>query len=64
MKLTRAKLEELTDDLIQKTMGPVKAALKDAKKDAKDIDEVVKVSHELGIGKIVVRLVPLGVMKG
>src|SRR3989344_1148359 len=30
----------------------------------KDIDEVVKVSHELGIGKIVVRLVPLGVMKG
>jgi len=30
----------------------------------KDIDEVVKVSHSLGIGKMVVRLVPLGVMKG
>ena len=30
----------------------------------KDIDEVVRVSHELEIGKMVVRLVPLGVMKG
>ena len=30
----------------------------------KDIDEVVRVSHELGIGKMVARLTPLGVMKG
>lgn len=30
----------------------------------KDIDEVVRVSHELGIGNMVARLVPLGVMKG
>jgi tRNA-splicing ligase RtcB len=30
----------------------------------KDIDEVVKVSHEVGIGKIVAKLVPLGVLKG
>lgn len=30
----------------------------------KDIDEVVRVSHELGIGKLVVRVVPIGVMKG
>jgi len=30
----------------------------------KDIDEVVRVSHELGIGNLVVRLVPLSVMKG
>jgi tRNA-splicing ligase RtcB len=30
----------------------------------KDIDEVAKVSHELGIGKMVARLVPLEVMKG
>ncbi|MEM4327402.1 MAG: RtcB family protein [Candidatus Woesearchaeota archaeon] len=30
----------------------------------KDVDEVVRVSHELGIGKMVVRLTPLGVMKG
>ena len=30
----------------------------------KDIDEVVRVSHSLGIGKMIVRLVPIGVMKG
>ena len=30
IKLTRAKLEALVDDLIQKTIGPVKQALKDA----------------------------------
>jgi tRNA-splicing ligase RtcB len=30
----------------------------------KDIDEVVRVSHELGIGKLVARVVPLGVIKG
>lgn len=30
----------------------------------KDVDEVVKVSHEVGIGKLVARVVPIGVMKG
>jgi len=30
----------------------------------KDVDEVVKVSHEVGIGKLIVRVVPIGVMKG
>jgi RNA-splicing ligase RtcB len=30
----------------------------------KDIDEVVRVSHEVGIGNLVVRLKPLAVMKG
>ena len=30
----------------------------------KDVDEVVRVSHEAGIGKLVARLVPLAVMKG
>ncbi|MBS3149211.1 RtcB family protein [Candidatus Woesearchaeota archaeon] len=30
----------------------------------KDVDEVVKVSHEVGIGNLVVRLIPLGVVKG
>jgi RNA-splicing ligase RtcB len=29
-----------------------------------DIDEVVRVSHEVGIGKLVARFVPLAVMKG
>jgi molecular chaperone DnaK len=43
MKLTRAKLEALVDDLIQKTVGPCKAALKDAGLSAGQIDEVVLV---------------------
>ncbi len=43
MKLSRAKLEELVGDLVEKTMGPVKKALEDAKLDVKDIDEVVMV---------------------
>jgi len=30
----------------------------------KDVDEVVKVSHKLGIGKLVAKVVPVGVMKG
>jgi molecular chaperone DnaK len=42
-KLTRAKLVELVQDLIDKTAEPVKKALKDAKLDAKDINEIVLV---------------------
>ena len=41
--LTRAKLEELVADLLDRLEGPVKKALKDAKLDTKDIDEVVMV---------------------
>lgn len=52
MKLTRAKLENLVDDLIQKTMGPVKACLKDAKKTVKDIDEVVLVGGQTRMPKV------------
>ena len=43
MKLTRAKLEQLVDDLLQRTLGPMKQALKDAGVQAGDIDEVVLV---------------------
>ena len=43
MPLSRAKLEELVRDLVDKTSGPVKAALKDAGLAAKDIDEVILV---------------------
>jgi len=43
MKLTRAKLEELIGDLAAKTLTAVKNALKDAKLDAKDIEEVILV---------------------
>ncbi len=41
--LTRAKLEELVKPLLERLAGPVEKALKDAKLDAKDIDEVVMV---------------------
>jgi len=44
--LTRAKLEGLTADLIQKTIGPCKQALKDANLEAKDIDEVILVGGQ------------------
>lgn len=42
-KLTRAKLEELVGDLVEKTFGPVRQALQDAKMSASDINEVVMV---------------------
>ena len=43
MKLTRAKLEALVEDLVQRTMGPLKQALSDAGLKPADIDEVVLV---------------------
>jgi molecular chaperone DnaK len=43
MKLTRAKFESLVDDLVQRTVAPCKAALKDAGITAGEIDEVVLV---------------------
>ncbi|HUO83596.1 MAG TPA: molecular chaperone DnaK [Thermoanaerobaculia bacterium] len=43
MNLTRAKFEQLAGDLIERTMGPVRQALKDAGVDPKKIDEVVLV---------------------
>ena len=43
MKLTRAKLEELVMDLVEKTMGPVKQALQDSGFSKDDIDEVILV---------------------
>ncbi len=43
LTLTRAKLEELVYDLVEKTMGPVKRALEDAKIDKSKIDEIVMV---------------------
>jgi molecular chaperone DnaK len=43
MKLTRAKLESLVEDLIEKTVGPCRTALKDANLTPKDINEVILV---------------------
>src|SRR5579872_137131 len=52
MTLTRAKLEQIVDELIQKTLEPVKKALSDAKKDVKDIDEVVMVGGMTRMPKV------------
>jgi molecular chaperone DnaK len=52
MKLTRAKFESLVDDLVQKTIGPCKAALKDAGLSASDIKEVVLVGGMTRMPKI------------
>jgi molecular chaperone DnaK len=46
LSLTRAKLEQLVGDLIERTRGPVQQALKDAGMTAKDIDEVVLVGGQ------------------
>jgi molecular chaperone DnaK len=52
MKLTRAKLESLVDDLVQKTIGPCEAALRDASLKAGEIDEVVLVGGMTRMPKI------------
>src|SRR5690606_28714210 len=52
MKLTRAKFESLVEDLIERTMKPVAAALKDAKVDPHDIDEVILVGGMTRMPKV------------
>jgi molecular chaperone DnaK len=52
MKLTRAELEKLVDDLIQASMGPVKECLADAKMKPSDIDEIVLVGGQTRMPKI------------
>ncbi|HYM98235.1 MAG TPA: molecular chaperone DnaK [Aestuariivirgaceae bacterium] len=53
MKLTRAKLESLVDDLIQKTVEPCRSALKDAGLSAGQIDEVVLVGGMTRMPKVI-----------
>ena len=52
MKLTRAKLEALVDDLVQRTVGPCKAALKDASLQPSEINEVVLVGGQTRMPKV------------
>jgi molecular chaperone DnaK len=52
MTLGRAKLEALVDDLIQRTIEPCKAALRDAGLQASDIDEVVLVGGQTRMPKV------------
>ena len=53
LKLTRAKLEQLMEDLLQRTVGPVKQALSDAGITADKIDEVVLVGGSTRIPRVV-----------
>jgi len=52
VKLSRARLEQLVDDLLQRTMAPVKQALADAGVDPKQIDEVVLVGGSTRMPKV------------
>jgi len=52
IKITRATLEKLVDDLIQKTVGPVKQALKDAGVTASQVDEVILVGGMTRMPKV------------
>ncbi len=52
MKLTRAKLESLVDDLIKRTISPCKKALADAGLKASDIDDVVLVGGQTRMPKV------------
>lgn len=52
MKLTRAKLESMIEDLLQRTMGPVRQALEDAKLKPHQIDEVVLVGGSTRIPRV------------
>jgi len=52
MKLTRAKFEQLVEDLLQRTVGPTKQALTDAGVDPRKIDEVVLVGGSIRIPRV------------
>jgi len=52
VSLTRSKFEQLVDDLIERTVGPCKKALADAKLSADQIDEVILVGGSIRIPKV------------
>jgi molecular chaperone DnaK len=52
LTLTRARLEQLTDDLLQRTIGPCKRALEDAKLTPSEIDEVILVGGQTRMPKV------------
>ena len=64
----RFRGEKIKEELERKGIELVSTSWKGVAEEAsqayKDVDEVVKVSHEVGIGKLVARVVPVGVMKG
>jgi len=52
MTLSRAKLEQLTEDLIERTVGPCKSAIRDAKLSASEIDEVILVGGQTRMPRV------------
>jgi len=52
LKLTRAKLESLVEELIDRTVGPCKMALKDAGLSASDVDDVILVGGQTRMPKV------------
>ena len=56
--------KELNDKNIEVKAGSWKGLAEEGPRVYKDIDEVIKVSHNLGIGNKVARVIPLGVIKG
>lgn len=56
LNLTRAKFEELTSDLVERTMGPTRQALKDAELSANDIDKVILVGGSTRIPAVQVAI--------
>jgi len=66
--LRRFRGEQIRDELQKKGIELQSTSWKGVAEEAaaayKDVDEVVRVSHEIGIGCLVARVVPVGVMKG
>ena len=66
--IRRFRGERIRDDLaargIELRAASWKGVAEEASEAYKDVDEVVRVSHEVGLGRIVARVVPVGVMKG
>jgi molecular chaperone DnaK len=52
MTLTRAKLEQLTEDLVSRTVGPCRRAIEDAKLSASEIDEVILVGGQTRMPRV------------
>jgi len=52
LKLSRSKLEQLVEDIVEKSIGPCKQAMKDAGVEPKDIDEVVLVGGQTRMPRI------------
>jgi tRNA-splicing ligase RtcB len=66
--LRRFRGEKIRDDLasrgIELKTTSLKGVAEEASEAYKDVDEVVRVSNEVGLGRVVAKLVPMGVMKG